>query len=237
MRDLQHDALNLFDLELDDSQAAAFARYAAELADWNKRINLTAITEPGEVQVKHFLDSLSCLPAMRETDFNRIIDVGTGAGFPGIPLKIAVPDIHLTLVESVGKKTAFLAHIVQVLGLDGVEILTARAEEVGRLPDHRETYDWALARAVAPVTVLAEYLLPLVKPGSYMLAQKGHTAHEEATDAQPAFAELGGELQDFIKVELSDVSDSRYLVVVKKIENTLEKYPRRVGVPGKRPLE
>ena len=170
MRDLQTDALSLFDIQLDDQQAAAFERYAAELAAWNRRINLTAITEPGEVRVKHFLDSLSCLPAMRQTDFSRIIDVGTGAGFPGIPLKIALPDIQLTLIESVGKKTAFLAHIVQVLGLDGVEILTARAEDVGRMPDHRESYDWALARAVAPVNVLAEYLLPLLKVGGHMLA-------------------------------------------------------------------
>lgn len=236
MRDLQADANRFCDTDLGIQQVATFARYAAELADWNTRANLTAITDPEEVHIKHFLDSLSCLVAMQGTVMDRIIDVGTGAGFPGIPLKIANSEMQLTLVEATQKKTAFCAHLAQVLALDGVEVLHARAEDVGRMPTHRESYDWALAHAVAPLNTLVEYLLALVRPGGFMLAQKGVSAHEEATRAQAAITNMGGKLKDIIEVHLPGISDKRYLVLVEKVGTTPKEYPRRVGVPAKRPL-
>ena len=160
-------------LDLPPAQWTAFQQYADLLHTWNQRFNLTAVRDLDEIWRRHFLDSLTCLRVMRGTPLQRVIDVGTGAGFPGLALKIVQPDMHLTLVESVGKKAEFCAEVVRVLGLENVNIQTARAEELGKNPQHREQYDWAVARAVAPLPILAAYFLPLVKVGGQMLAQKG----------------------------------------------------------------
>lgn len=164
------------------------------------------------------------------------MDVGTGAGFPGIPLKIALPKMQLTLVESVGKKAAFCQHIVDTLKLEKVTVLHARAEELGQHKDHRECYDWAVARAVANLPVLAEYLLPLVRVGGGMLAQKGESAIAETHAAERAIRVLGGQLRQVRKVELPGVAEDRFLVVVNKKAPTPPGYPRRVGLPAKRPI-
>lgn len=227
-------------LTLTDGQCAAFQVYAETLIEWNRRFNLTAITEPEGVQVKHFLDSLTSLTAIRKThpalrDL-RLIDVGTGAGFPGLPLKIACPQIRLTLVEATGKKVMFLEHVVAVLKLDSVTVVKARAEEVGQDAAHRERYDWAVARAVAEMPTLAEYLLPLVKVGGKALALKGESAPAEAQTAEAAIALLGGHLSQLLPVELPGVAETRYLVVLDKVARTPEKYPRRAGLPHKTPL-
>ena len=223
-------------LSLDPDQEAAFARYAVELAEWNQRVNLTAIQKPEEIEVKHFLDSLSCWLALREQPGPRVIDVGSGAGFPGLPLKILQPDLRLTLVEATGKKADFLSHIVQVLGLEGVEVLPARAEEVGQMAEHREAYDWALARAVAPLSVLAEYLLPLVKPDGRALAMKGPGAQAELAAAEAAIQTLGGEAGEALPVQVPGLEAERFLTVIHKVSATPTKYPRRPGMPAKRPL-
>jgi 16S rRNA (guanine527-N7)-methyltransferase len=165
----------------------------------------------------------------------RVIDVGTGAGFPGLALKIAYPEMHLTLVESIGKKADFCAEVVKVLGLENVQVITARAEELGRHQEYREQYDWALARAVAPMAILAEYLLPFVRIGGKMLAQKGKEGELEAEKANEAFTTLGGELEQVIPVSLPGV-EARTLIVVAKTRGTPDRYPRRVGIPTKRPL-
>ena len=157
-------------INLSAQQFNAFAIYEAELLSWNEKFNLTAIRDSDGIRVKHFLDSLTCISEMKSAPPNRVIDIGTGAGFPGIPLKIFFPTMQLTLVESVGKKAGFCSHIVDMLGLTHVEVLTLRAEEVGQLPKHREKYDWAVARAVASLPILLEYLLPLVKVGGSILA-------------------------------------------------------------------
>lgn len=167
----------------------------------------------------------------------RVIDVGTGAGFPGLPLKIIVPEMRLTLVESVGKKADFCRHIVNSLGLSGVEIIQDRAEALGHLPRHRQQYDWALARAVAVMPALVEYLLPLVRVGGAALAMKGENAPAEAHSAEHALHLLGGRLRKLTPVTLPGVVEERYLVVVDKVAATPDAYPRRIGIPAKHPLE
>ncbi|MDO9121959.1 MAG: 16S rRNA (guanine(527)-N(7))-methyltransferase RsmG [Anaerolineaceae bacterium] len=221
---------------LTEQQQKAFELYETELMSWNEKFNLTAIRDAEGIRIKHFLDSLTCLQVMKPLRNERIIDVGTGAGFPGIPLKIIYPGLKLTLVESVGKKAGFCKHIIETLHLGNVDVLTLRAEEVGRLPNHRAQYDWAIARAVASLPILAEYLVPLLKIGGRMLAQKGESAHAEAQASENAFKLLGVELQTIEKITLPGVVDERYLVVAKKMAATPALYPRTVGIPSKKPL-
>jgi 16S rRNA (guanine527-N7)-methyltransferase len=236
METLTQEFLAMSGVALNPRQLSALNRYRDELNLWNTQQNLTAIRDPENVRVKHFLDSLSAYLALRGTAMGKVIDVGTGAGFPGLPLKILCPNIKLTLVESVGKKSAFCRHIVKVLEFENVEVVNARVETLGQDSNHREKYDWALARAVAVMPVLLEYLLPLVRIGGSALAMKGESAPAEAHAAENAAQILGGHLQHLMPVTLPGVVEERYLVVVNKIAATPEKYPRRVGIPSKRPL-
>lgn len=236
MEKLARDALQLFGISLSTRQVAQLTTYERELLDWNQKFNLTAIRDVEGIRAKHFLDSMSCALAWREQTPRRLVDVGTGAGFPGIVLKILYPGMKLTLVESVGKKANFCSHIVQTLDMEGVEVLTARAEDVGRNPKHRERYDWAVARAVANLPVLAEYLLPLVRVGGVMLAQKGASGPAEAQSAEHALKLLGGCLRQLIPVELPGVAEERYLVIVDKPAATPPAYPRKAGIVAKKPL-
>lgn len=214
----------------------SFAWYSSELREWNQHFNLTAITDPVGIEVRHFLDSLTCLLAMGANSVEQVIDVGTGAGFPGIPLKILLPGLKLTLVEATRKKADFCNHIVQGLSLDQVEIVHGRAEDIGQDSNYRQSYDVALARAVAPLSVLVEYLLPFLRVGGRAIAQKGETAHTEAHEAEGALGILGGCVDRLIPVELPGVVETRYLVVINKLAATPGKYPRRAGIPEKRPL-
>ncbi|MBX3049681.1 MAG: 16S rRNA (guanine(527)-N(7))-methyltransferase RsmG [Anaerolineales bacterium] len=218
-----------------DEQLAAFDQYAAELAAWNQRFNLTTITELEQVRTRHFLDSLSCWLALGAAP-GRLADVGTGAGLPGLPLKILQPGLPLTLIEATAKKAGFLEHMVQVLRLKDVQVLAARAEEAGQLPAERAAYDWAVARALAPLPVLAEYLLPLVRVGGRMLAQKGREAAAELSAAQEAIRLLGGGPAQLLPAEVPGLDEERWLIVVEKVAETPAKYPRRPGMPSKRPL-
>ncbi|HUV88397.1 MAG TPA: 16S rRNA (guanine(527)-N(7))-methyltransferase RsmG [Anaerolineae bacterium] len=225
---------------LTDRHLAAFEACYRELLEWNQRFNLTAVTDREGVLVRHFLDSLSCLKALPRAELlagARVIDVGTGAGFPGLPLKIVCPSMRLTLLEATRKKVTYLEHVVHELGLKGVEVIHGRAEDLGRDPAHRERYDWALARAVAEMPTLAEYLLPLVRVGGAALAQKGEGAAAEVHGTDAAIATLGGRVRQLLPVELRGLAETRYLVVVDKVAATPERYPRRTGVPKKRPLK
>jgi 16S rRNA (guanine527-N7)-methyltransferase len=221
---------------LDNEQLARFAAYAELLIAWNERLNLTAAAGREEIETRHFLDSLSCALATGELDGRRLVDVGAGAGFPGLPLKILFPGTTLTLIESVAKKARFLEKVVAELALADVAILVERAEVVGHMEAERGQYDWAVARAVAALPVLAEYLLPLCRPGGRMLAMKGARAAEESAAAVAALEILGGGAPILNPVQLPGHPQSRFLVVVEKIAVTPERYPRRVGVPRKRPL-
>jgi 16S rRNA (guanine527-N7)-methyltransferase len=237
MNQLLYDGAQQFNLSLSESQLSAFDRYSRELITWNERVNLTSIVEPEEIVTKHFLDSLSVYQVLQTLSPTlSLIDVGSGAGFPGLPLKIALPRLRLTLLESTGKKTAFLQHIIQVLNLAGVTVLTARAEEAGRRRDQRERYDVAVARAVAPLPVLAEYMLPLVKVGGLVVVQKGQHPAEEIKEAANALGILGGKISQVLPVVVPGLAAERHLLVIQKNKATPPQYPRRPGLPAQRPI-
>jgi 16S rRNA (guanine527-N7)-methyltransferase len=237
MRQLLINGAQQLELVLSEGQLDAFEHYGRELIAWNERVNLTRIVAPGEIATKHFLDALSvslALPELRSP--YSIIDVGSGAGLPGLPLKIALPDIGLTLLEATAKKTAFLEHVVGVLGLTGITILTARAEVIGRRPDQREQYEVAVARAVATLPVLVEYTLPLVKVGGRVILQKGQDPSSEIKEAAHALQILGGRVSDVRPAPIPGLEATRHLVIIEKNRPTPEAYPRRPGLPAKKPL-
>jgi len=225
-------------LGLSPAQLEQFASYYHELLDWNRRVNLTAITGYEEVQLKHFLDSLTITLAwLPEIDAGLwVIDVGTGAGIPGIPLKIALPAIKLVLLEATAKKANFLSHISQKLGLANVEIVVGRAEDVAYQPQYREKFDVVLSRAVAALPTLVELTLPFCAVGGIFIAQKKGAIDDEIGQAGRAISLLGGRLREVKRVDVSSLPNERYLVVIDKLSPTPEQYPRRPGLPAKRPL-
>lgn len=222
-------------ITLSNEQLDMYKWYRDELIRWNEKFNLTAITDPRQIESKHFLDSLTCLQVV-EVSGKRVIDLGTGAGLPGLALRIACPGMQLTLVEATGKKVDFCRHVVRELKLNDVQVIHARAEEVGQMSEHREYYDIAVARAVAQLPVLLEYMLPLVAIGGRAIAQKGETAHSEVQQSTKALGVLGGRVSDIQSLELPGVVEIRHLVVVDKLQATPGKYPRRPGIPARKPL-
>lgn len=224
-------------IDLTPLQREQFDVYRSLLLEKNKRLNLTAVRTPAGIDSVHFLDSLSCTLVTGSLAGQSLIDVGTGAGFPGLPLKILFPTMRLTLLESVQKKARFLQEVVDALGLEAVRVLAERAEDVGRDPDHREQYDWATARAVAELRVLAEYLSPLCRVGGRVLAMKGPSAAEELAQAQPALAELNLQIETTTQLPALLADEKvRYLMLFNKVGELSERYPRRAGMPSKRPL-
>jgi 16S rRNA (guanine527-N7)-methyltransferase len=225
-------------LDIEEEQIALFQRYFNELTDWNGRTNLTAITDYGEVQVKHFLDSLTVsLVIPKDVAANgTLMDVGSGAGFPGLPLKLLYPGLRVTLVESVGKKAAFLNHMTDTLGLEGVEVCAQRAESLAHDPRMRGNFDVVVSRAVADMSVLAELTLPLCKLGGRVVAQKKFGVDDELKRAERAISLLGGTLESIETVDLEEIGEQRWLVVLSKNSESPSSYPRRPGIPAKRPL-
>ncbi len=225
-------------LQLSPGQLEQFHIYYRELLSWNKRVNLTAITGYEEVQIKHFLDALTVSLVFSPVNSvaRRLIDIGAGAGIPGLPLKIAFPEIKLVLLEATAKKAVFLRHIKDKLGLDDVEIVVGRAEEVGHQSQYRHNFDLVLSRAVAPLPVLVELTLPFCAVGGIFIAQKKGGTDREIAGAARAISLLGGRLREIKEIDLTEFADRRHLVIIDKVSPTPPSYPRRPGLPSRRPL-
>lgn len=230
------EAATQYGITLSDSQLTSFTRYFELLVEWNEKMNLTAITASQEVAVKHIIDSLSCYNENYFPPGCKVIDVGTGAGFPGIPLKIYRPDISLTLLDSLNKRVNFLQHVVQELALDNVVTIHARAEEGARKQELREAYQVALSRAVARLNVLCELCLPFVKTGGNFIALKGAQYEEELQEASRAITLLGGQVAQVTPVALPGIEDKRAVLYIRKKNSTPATYPRKAGTPEKKPL-
>ncbi|MFN0116806.1 MAG: 16S rRNA (guanine(527)-N(7))-methyltransferase RsmG [Elusimicrobiota bacterium] len=215
-----------------------FQIYINELAHWNDKVNLTALKEPQHIALGHFADSLApmVLDEVFKNKSARAIDIGTGAGFPGIPLKIINPGWHLSLIESVGKKCEFLKSLVGSMELNHVDVYYKRSEEMGHDKDHREKYDFAFARALSNLSTLIEYGLPFLRVGGLLIAHRGRTAADEVTRVNVALEELGAEIGEVRHYDIPELGGSRALVVIKKVKPTTKHYPRRIGVASKRPL-
>lgn len=228
-------------IEISQYQIEQFIKYKDILLEWNQKMNLTAITEEREIIIMHFLDSISCLqtgylPIRPTGESARLIDVGTGAGFPGIPLKIMLPEIKLTLLDSLKKRIGFLEEVSKGLDLNGVEFIHGRAEDFGKNKNYREKYNCVVSRAVAALNILAEYCLPFVKVGGYFICQKGPKLIEEMEEAKKAIKILGGKIVEQIKIDIPFSDRDHYILVIEKIKQTPIKYPRKAGKPSKNPI-
>ena len=221
-------------IELDDKKVEQFYMYMELLLEWNEKINLTAITKPEEVILKHFIDSLTIINKIKPN--TKIVDVGTRAGFPGIPIKIVKEDVEIVLVDSLNKRIHFLDEVIQKLGLTKIETIHSRAEELGRNKKIRETFDYATSRAVANLSTLSEYLMPFVKVGGNVIAMKGSEIEEELQKAQKAISILGGEVIAVEKFILPKSDIKRHIITIKKRNMTPMKYPRKAGTPAKEPI-
>lgn len=224
-----------FGLELSDRQIDQFERYYELLVEWNSFMNLTAITEKDDVIVKHFADSLLLYKYKNLHDNIRLIDVGTGAGFPGIPLKIAFPEINVTLMDSLNKRLNFLNEVIKELELDNVDTVHARAEDGGRNPIYREQYDLVVSRAVANLSTLSEWCLPFVRVGGYFIPYKSNALSDEMNNGKKTIRILGGQVENIFNTTIPDTDNQRSFVFVKKISKTDKKYPRKPGA-SKKPI-
>ncbi len=232
--DLLKNGVNEIGAELDSYAIDRFDSYAERLVRWNEHVNLTAITEPDDIVIKHFIDSLYPLKYIQMKEGQKLIDIGTGAGFPALPLLILNPGLEVNFVDSVGKKLGFVKDVLRNSGL--VAVTThKRAEEIGKDSEYREQYDYATARAVAPLNVLCEYGLPFVKVGGLFIALKGSSGQEELHQAHKAIKELGGELAKFDEYTLPN-GDKRSIVIIRKISQTPTKYPRKSKKIDSKPL-
>lgn len=231
--------LNRFSIILENSQINQFYQYYELLDEWNKVMNLTAITDQNEVITKHFVDSLALVKAMGEisTKEYKIIDIGTGAGFPGIPLKIAFPQLKITLMDSLNKRIKFLNEVIEQLGLKEITAVHSRAEDLGRDKDYREQYDLSVSRAVANLSTLSEYCMPFVKPGGFFISYKSGKIEEELSSAKHAIFLLGGKVNRIESFTLDGAEAERTLIKIEKVSEISKRYPRKAGVPGKEPLK
>lgn len=235
--DLLIQKLNLLNITISEKQTEQFLMFYEMMINTNQIMNLTSITEPVEVMDKHFVDSLS---VKRIYDLNRkasVIDVGTGAGFPGIPLKIVFPEIHIVLLDSLNKRVKFLKDVVKALGLENVECIHGRSEDIGRIEEYREKFDLCVSRAVANLSVLSELCIPFVKIGGRFISYKAGNSAEEIEAAKIAVRKLGGKIRRVEKFLLPQTELERVFVEIEKVKTTEKKYPRRAGIPEKIPLK
>ena len=226
----------LLDIVLTGTQAEQLYRYYELLVDWNRRMNLTGITEFQEVVQKHFIDSLSLVKAAKLSSVETLIDVGTGAGFPGLPLKIVFPHLKVTLLDSLNKRIQFLDHVIEQTGLEGVQTIHGRAEDQAKPGMLRESFDLCVSRAVANLSTLCEYCIPFVKIGGAFVSYKSGEVQEELDQARSALFLLGGKLEDCLTFWLPQSEIGRSLITIGKVGGTPKKYPRKSGLPSKSPL-
>ncbi len=229
--------LDVLNIALSDSQIDQFLVYYEMLVDWNRQMNLTAITDYGDVMKKHFIDSLSLVKAYDLSKPAKVIDVGTGAGFPGLALKIAFPDLQMTLLDSLNKRIHFLDAVIERLGLTEVETVHGRAEDFARPDRLRECFDLCVSRAVAKLSTLSEYCLSFVRVGGRFISYKSEKVLEEMETAGKAISLLGGRTADQLEFRLPDSDIYRNLFVIEKIKQTPDRYPRKAGIPAREPLE
>ena len=222
------------DVEITDEQISKFYKYMELLVDWNNKMNLTAITEPNDIILKHFIDSITIENSIKND--SKVIDVGTGAGFPGIPLSIIRNDLKISLMDSLNKRINFLDEVIKENCLNNVDTIHSRADELGRNKDYREQFDVATSRAVASLDVLLEYMLPFVKVGGYCICMKGSNIDEELENSKKALTLLNGKIENIIKFELPESDYGRNIIVVKKTASTPGRYPRKPGTPSKEPI-
>lgn len=228
--------LMAFGIELTENQIEQFITYYEMLVEWNEFMNLTAITEYDEVMKKHFIDSISLIKAYDVSKESTVIDVGTGAGFPGLALKIAYPNLKVTLLDSLNKRIQFLNAVIEKLGLEGVETVHGRAEDFAKPDKLREKYDLCVSRAVANLSTLSEYCLPFVKVGGKFISYKSEKIAEEMVAAKNAIGLLGGKVENQVEFTLPDSDIYRNLFVIKKVRETSKKFPRKAGLPSREPL-
>ena len=221
-------------INLSEIQLKQFYNYMNLLIEWNKKINLTAIIEPDEIILKHFVDSLTISKYI--SDGTKVVDVGTGAGFPGIPLKIVRQDVDITLLDSLQKRINFLEEVINELNLEKIKTVHSRVEDFGKNKEYREEFDIATSRAVANLSTLSEYLLPLVKVGGKVISMKGSLIQEELENSKNAIKILGGQIEKVDEFDLPNSDISRNIVLIDKIKNTPNRYPRKAGEPSKKPL-
>ena len=233
---LLRQACEEYRISLSEKQEHQFIQYYELLVEWNKVMNLTGITEFEEVLVKHFADSLSIAKGLDINKIQSCIDVGTGAGFPGIPLKIAFPHLKVTLLDSLNKRLNFLNEVISQLGLEKIETVHGRAEDAAKKPEYREQYDLSVSRAVSRLASLCEYCMPYVRPGGVFVSYKAEKASEELAEAKKAIAVMGGKLQKIVDFRLCGTDMERTLLVIKKEKNTPKKYPRKAGTPTREPI-
>ena len=236
MSKLFEEKLSAIGITLDEKQKQQFYEFYEILVEWNKVMNLTGITEYEEVNEKHFVDSLSIIKAVDLTKVETVIDVGTGAGFPGIPLKIAFPHLNIVLLDSLNKRIKFLDAVIEKLGLVEIRTIHGRAEDYAKQAEYREQFDLCVSRAVANLATLSEYCLPYVKVGGMFVPYKSGEIDEEVSAAKKATHILGGKLQDVMKFQLPVTEIGRSFVKIEKVQNTSKKYPRKAGLPAKEPL-
>lgn len=228
------DKSSKINIDINEEKIEKFYKYMNLLLEWNEKINLTAIIQPSEIILKHFIDSLT-IQQYIDSENQQMIDVGTGAGFPGIPISIVNESQDITLLDSLNKRILFLDDVIDKINLNNIKTIHSRVEDFGKNKNQREKYDIATSRAVAPLNVLLEYLLPLVKVGGKCICMKGSNI-EEIENSKNALKILGGEIEKIEKINLPDSDNERNIIIVKKIKSTPEKYPRKPGIPTKEPL-
>ena len=236
MSEIFESKLNELGITLTDNQKEQFVKFYELLVEWNKVMNLTGITEYEEVNEKHFVDSLSIVKAIDINKVETVIDVGTGAGFPGIPLKIAFPHLNVVLLDSLNKRIKFLNAVIDELGLQGIETIHGRAEDFAKQTDYREQFDLCVSRAVANLATLSEYCIPYVKKDGLFVPYKSGEIEEELEQSKKAVHVLGGKKQDVVKFQLPGSEIGRSFVIINKLQNTAKKYPRKAGLPSKEPI-